>query len=157
MFTAIDCPNCGTTVVRKEATPLVARCPKCRFHVFMPPRDITEGTMIGGYSIHGVIGSGAMGHVYAAHQLSMDRDVALKVLHPMMTANSTILRRFVREARIVAKLDHPNIVIAFDAGQDGEFYYLAMARIEGTDLSKLIRERGVPKDAIRDQHLPTGD
>jgi serine/threonine-protein kinase len=107
--------------------------------------------MIGGYRVDGVLGSGAMGHVYAAHQLSMDRDVALKVLHPQMIGDSNILRRFVREARVVAKLDHPNIVIAFDAGQEEEFYYLAMAKVEGTDLSKLIRERG----AIDEQSVLT--
>jgi serine/threonine-protein kinase len=98
--------------------------------------------MIAGYRVDGILGSGGMGHVFRANQVAMEREVALKVLSPEMTDDANALQRFLREARTAAKLDHANIVTAFDAGCEGNTYYLAMTFVDGSDLMSMIQKQG---------------
>ncbi|MFN0198538.1 MAG: serine/threonine-protein kinase [Planctomycetaceae bacterium] len=101
-------------------------------------------TTIPGYEILNLLGQGGMGVVYRARQLNLDRTVALKtVLLNQMGEQQTALARFRQEAITVAKLQHPNIVTAYDFGQHEGRLYFAMEYIEGEDLDSLIHKQGV--------------
>lgn len=94
------------------------------------------------YLILGAIGAGGMGQVYLAEHRHMGRRVALKTLPAAVAKDQPTVQRFRREVRAVAKLDHPNIVTAYDAGEeDGQFFFV-MECIDGIDLSKLINHYG---------------
>lgn len=92
------------------------------------------------YRLEKPLGRGGMATTYLAHDLLLDRPVAIKVLHAD-PSEPRELARFVREARVAAALSHPHVVHVFDAGQDGEIAYLVMEWIDGGDLASLIRER----------------
>jgi hypothetical protein len=90
-----------------------------------------------------------MGVVYRARDGDLDRIVALKVIAPELAGDDGFRARFVREARVTAQLDHPNVIPVYDAGEDAGRLYIAMRWVEGTDLGRLIHEQGplVPKHA----------
>ncbi len=88
------------------------------------------------------IGSGGMGNVYLCEHKVMKRRVAIKVLPNDFAKDPEYLERFHREARAAAALDHPNIVRAHDAGQDGKLHFLVMEYIEGVSLHDLVRKEG---------------
>ncbi len=100
------------------------------------------GDVIAGYRLDELIGEGGMGVVWAATQLSLDRTVALKVVRSELAADAEFRDRFVTESRIAASLEDPNVVSVYDAGEEGEVLFLAMAFVAGTDLRSLLRERG---------------
>ena len=83
-----------------------------------------------------------MGVVYLARHRLMDRPVALKVLNQRLTARQGAVERFRGEVQAAAKLDHPNVVRVHDADQAGDLHFLVMEFVEGTDLARLVRERG---------------
>ncbi len=83
--------------------------------VVRPPR-LPPGSRLGPYRIVALLGAGGMGEVYRAHDPRLGRDVAIKVLPPELAADPDRLRRFEREARAVAALNHPNILAVFDVG-----------------------------------------
>ena len=76
-----------------------------------------QGLIVGRYIILDRIGSGSMGRVYKAHHVMMDRVVALKIIAPEIASNDRVVARFQREMKLVGRLDHPNVVRAFDADQ----------------------------------------
>jgi serine/threonine protein kinase len=88
------------------------------------------------------LGEGGMGQVLKARNWKMGGLVALKVIRKDRLANETAVRRFEREIQIASQLDHPNIVRALDAGRAGDAHFLVMEYVEGTDLSRLIKEHG---------------
>jgi serine/threonine-protein kinase len=98
--------------------------------------------LLGPYRILDKLGEGGMGQVLKAHHGSMDRLVALKVISRSRVSNPTAVARFYREVRAVAKLSHPNIVIAFDVSQAGDTHFLAMEYVEGIDLAHLVQQSG---------------
>jgi WD40 repeat protein/tRNA A-37 threonylcarbamoyl transferase component Bud32 len=98
--------------------------------------------VIPGYDLLGPIASGGMGVIYKALQLRLNRLVAIKVIRPERLGSASAVRRFQREARIAARLAHPNIVPVFDANQTEDVHYLVMEYVEGTDLARLVREQG---------------
>ncbi len=100
--------------------------------------DLTTGP----YTLLDRLGEGGMGTVYKALHQHLRRVVALKVIRKDRLANSTAVSRFYQEARLVAALSHPNIVLAYDAGQAGNVHYFAMEYVEGIDLSRLVKEQG---------------
>ncbi|MBN1995390.1 MAG: protein kinase [Anaerolineae bacterium] len=103
------------------------------------------GQTIGQYKITGKIGEGGMAVVYRAYQEVLDRDIALKVLPPELTArNATFVQRFLQEARAAAKMDHPNIVAIYEVGQLDNVYYIAMPYVKGTSLANLVAQGEVP-------------
>lgn len=99
-------------------------------------------TQVAGYKIISKLGQGAMGNVYKAHQLSMDRLVAVKILSPRLAQNEQVIERFFREARAVAKLSHPNIIQGIDVGESHGLYYFAMEYIDGPTLKEVIKQSG---------------
>jgi serine/threonine protein kinase len=100
------------------------------------------GIEIAGYRIEARIGRGGMGEVYRAVQLSLGRRVALKVLAPELAADDVFRRRFLRESRIAAGIDHPNIIPIYEAGEDGGLLYITMRYVEGSDLARLLEREG---------------
>ena len=92
---------------------------------------------ISGYKILRELGHGGMAHVYLAVQESFGREVALKVLSPHLADDEQFSKRFLREARIVSQLNHPNIVTVYDAGKQGKYHYMSMEYIPGKDLKQL--------------------
>lgn len=104
-----------------------------------------KGFILGSYLILELIGSGGMGQVYLAEHTSMKRLVALKVL-PVVAADSVedkvARERFLREARVAATLDHPNIVRVFDLCQEGRLMYLVMEYVEGVSLQAMVAKTG---------------
>jgi Protein kinase domain len=101
----------------------------------------TESTFAG-CRIEGVAGRGGMGVVYRATQLPLDRAVALKVVAPECSSDPRFRRRFERESRIAAALDHPNVVPVYASGEEDGQLYLVMRWVEGTDLHALIADSG---------------
>ena len=95
-----------------------------------------------GYRIEAPIGRGGMGEVYRAEQLSLGRKVALKVLRPDLAADDRFRRRFLRESRIAAAIDHPNVIPIYEAGEDDGLLYIAMRYVEGLDLATLLQREG---------------
>src|SRR5579872_2756134 len=88
------------------------------------------------------IGQGGMGAVYKAEHRRMKRVVAVKVLPTSMMKNAATIARFHREVQAAARINHPNIVAAFDAGQDGDVHFLVMEYVEGSDLAALVKKDG---------------
>jgi serine/threonine-protein kinase len=88
------------------------------------------------------IGRGGMAEVHLAHDILLDRDVALKILFPEHAVDPNFVERFRREAQAVAGLNHPNIVSVYDWGQIGNTYFMAMEYVEGRTLADLIRRHG---------------
>ena len=103
---------------------------------------------ITGYKILRELGHGGMAHVYLAVQESFGREVALKVLSPHLADDEQFSKRFLREARIVSQLNHPNIVTVFDAGKQGKYHYMSMEYIPGKDL-KQLRDTISREEALR--------
>jgi hypothetical protein len=94
------------------------------------------------YRVLGVLGSGGMGVVYKAVQRHTDRVVALKVLAQPLQARPDFVERFRREVRAVARLNHPNIVHAYDADEADGLHFLVMECVDGVSLDQVVRQRG---------------
>jgi CheY-like chemotaxis protein/predicted Ser/Thr protein kinase len=106
------------------------------------PEDPRLGTEIAGYRIEERIGRGGMGVVYRAQHMNLQRRAAIKIIAPEFAETKGFRSRFIREARIAAALQHPNIVTVYDAGQSGQTLYIAMQFIRGSDLAAILNEEG---------------
>ncbi|HEB53934.1 MAG TPA: FHA domain-containing protein, partial [bacterium] len=106
--------------------------------------DVQESGLptIPGYRVLGVLGKGGMGTVYRAEQVSLHREVALKVLHRDQTEDPEFVARFIAEARAAAKLQHPNVVSVFDVEHDGDLYYYAMELMHDGSCEDLLKRQG---------------
>jgi serine/threonine protein kinase len=102
------------------------------------PREL----VVGPYRIQERLGEGGMGEVFKARHARMERTVALKVISRDKLDNPTAVERFNREVKAVAQLTHPNIVCAFDCGEDEGLHYLAMEYVDGPDLAKQVKQNG---------------
>ncbi len=100
------------------------------------------GQQIAGYRIEDEIGRGGMAVVYRAHDLRLDRTVALKLLAPELARNDTFRKRFTHESRVAAAIDHPHIVPVFEAGETDGVLYIAMRYVSGSDLRHLLDREG---------------
>nr|BBJ54301.1 hypothetical protein SAVMC3_69300 [Streptomyces avermitilis] len=96
----------------------------------------------GRYRVDARIAVGGMATVYRAVDTRLDRVLALKVMHPTLAADGSFVERFIREAKSVARLAHPNVVQVFDQGADGSYVYLAMEYVAGCTLRDVLRDRG---------------
>ena len=94
------------------------------------------------YEIIRTLGEGGMANVYLAHDIILDRDVAVKVLRGDLAGDEKFVRRFQREAISASSLSHPNIVEMYDVGEDQGKYYIVMEYVEGKTLKNLIKKRG---------------
>lgn len=117
------------------------QCPNCGHMPVIPANAFGEGRVIGDFIIKCKIGSGSIGTVYLAQQISLDRSVALKILSRQYT-NEKGIAAFLSEARTAAKLNHPNIVQVFAVGEEKGICFMAMNYIEGKTLkTKLAEEK----------------
>lgn len=105
------------------------------------PEDLT-GRRLGGFVLKRKLGAGGMGAVYLARQVSLDRDVAVKILPSKFAGDPEYVARFVREALAAAQLNHHNVVQVFDVGEDQGVHYIAMEFVPGSDLGGMIRKDG---------------
>jgi len=176
------CPGCGQRLALDAPQGL---CPQClvkaglgsdvsigtqtesgrpRFAAPPPVEEIAR--LFPQLEILGLLGQGGMGAVYRARQPALDRLVALKVLPPALASDPGFAERFNREARALARLNHPNIVAVYDFGRAGDLHYLLMELVDGNNLREieragkltpeqaLARERAHPR---LDLHILTAD
>ena len=148
------CPTCSTPI---PAAAPGGFCPGCLL------RDAAEPASTGQpapsleavaeafptLEIISLIGQGGMGSVYKVRQPSLDRIVALKLLAPQLSRDPAFAERFTREARVLGKLNHPNIVTVYEHGESGGFYYLIMEYVDGVNLRQAMRAgRFTPEQAL---------
>ena len=101
-----------------------------------------EPVRIGNYEIVGKIGDGGLGTVYKARQISMSRDVALKVLHKKWLSDEEFKKRFLLEARLAGRLSHQNLIQVYDVGRDRGLYYFSMEFVDGATVEDIIDREG---------------
>lgn len=118
-----------------------ALCPFCQAEL-IPRKVFSPGDNIAGFTIIRELGHGGMGVVYLAEQTSLNRQVALKVLEEALAGDHEFVQSFFREANAAAKLAHPNIVQAFDAGIDNGICYFVMELIQGQNLDDYVAQNG---------------
>lgn len=114
-------------------------------------QDPLVGQLLDGrYRVDARIAAGGMATVYRAMDTRLDRVLALKVMHPALATDASFVERFIREAKSVARLAHPNVVAVFDQGAQGSYVYLAMEYVAGCTLRDVLRERGAlqPRAAL---------
>lgn len=106
------------------------------------PAPLAEGTLLAHYRIVSLLGEGAMGRVYSARDLGLDRPVALKVLNPHAVENRERVRRFAMESRAAARVTHKNLTHIYYVGSHEKLRFFAMELIPGDDLADLIAREG---------------
>jgi hypothetical protein len=115
----------------------------------------TPRRTFGRYELRGILGEGGFAVVYRALDPSLDREVALKVLRPHLAADPEVRRRFIAEARAIARLRHPNIAIVYEVGQVSEQPFFSMELIEGRTLAQLVAPgQGLPLPQVA--HIVAG-
>ncbi len=166
------CPDCGAELPTGDTEGL---CPKCLIGVglegqnevakpagnaltenaepkrggFVPPEPSELAPHFPQLEISELLGHGGMGVVYKAKQTKLDRYVALKIVKPESASDPAFAERFNREARTLARLNHPHIVAVHDFGEAGGLYYFIMEYVDGTDLRQLLEgQRLQPEQAF---------
>ncbi|MBL9037018.1 MAG: protein kinase [Archangium sp.] len=143
------CPHCGTPVDPPTQASGPKTSPSLRNLPKVEPRE--EKTILpvrvhdvlsGRYRLESKLGEGGMGTVYVAHDSELDRQVAVKLLASNLVNDPEVVQRFEREARLMAKLDHPNIVPVFDVGTHEGRPYIVMKLLHGDTLAGVLREKG---------------
>ncbi|MGC8885708.1 MAG: protein kinase domain-containing protein [Verrucomicrobiia bacterium] len=154
------CQRCGAIIPEDAPRGL---CPKCLLSEVAAAKDVSDATATSEIpsfekiklafpqlEIIELIGKGGMGFVYKARQPNLDRFVALKILPNKLARDPLFAERFNREGRVLAKLNHPNIVAIYDFGQAGEFYYLLMEYVDGLNLRQAMQlGKFSPTEALR--------
>lgn len=148
MRITFSCLSCGAQLeTRAEAVGAQVECPGCKAMIAVPRTQFGSGTTIGGFRITAFLGKGGMAEVWLATQLSLEREVALKVLPAHLGMQEDAVRRFLQEVRLLARLSHRNIVPAYEAGEDGGILFFAMAYVRGESLESRLRGVGVISEA----------
>src|SRR5436190_9950772 len=116
----------------------------------MEDDDTLLGKVIGKCTIQRKLGQGGMGAVYLAHHPGLNRAVAIKVLPGDLATNPEFKERFFREARLAARLEHPNVVQVHDVGEEQGVHYIAMQYIEGRSLDAHLKDKKklAPNEAL---------
>lgn len=149
---AASCPRCGTATSQESAQGL---CPRCLMEVGIgtqpgpdgvtgaPPKPVDPAELAPHFpqlEILEPIGQGGMGIVYRARQRKLDRVVALKILPRDPGRDPAFAERFHREARALARLNHPNIITVYDFGEIEGLFYLVMEYVDGADLRRVLQQ-----------------
>ncbi len=143
-----QCPFCrGIVAVDNTDLGIDVQCGHCGEIVTVPHSRVATGAVIADFIILQELGRGGMGVVYLAHQISLDRPAALKILSDKYINNAEFVAGFIREARAAAKLNHPHIVQAYAVGEDEGIFYFAMENIDGETLKNILkRNKKLPVD-----------
>ena len=154
------CPNCGGPIPAEAPEGL---CPKCLLMEVSIPTETGKGAPVKSAAptrdelaaafpkleIFELIGQGGMGYVFKARQPKIDRLVALKILPQSLAADPAFAERFTREGRLLARLNHPNIVTLHDFGQANGLFYLLMEFVDGVNLRQAMKAgRFTPSQAL---------
>ncbi len=118
--------------------------------------DLQPGTRLGGYEVGETLGSGAMGTVYRARQLSLDRTVAVKVMSADLVTQDEFILRFRREAAALAALSHTNVVSIIDRGHADDNWYFVMEYVDGPTLRRLLAQGKLRIDQLLNLALKIG-
>ncbi len=116
-------------------------------------QDPLIGTALGKYKILALLGQGGMAHVYRAHQVNLDREVAIKVLPPWYAADRNFVERFNLEARLIARLSHPNIVTIHDFSEQDGHLYIVMELVDGGTLRQFLDALRTPASRANQEGL----
>ena len=122
-----------------------------------PQIPLTPGCIIGHYRIQSKIGAGGMGEVYRARDTRLERDVAIKILPQELACDQDRLAQFEREAKIVAALNHPNVVVLHSLEDNGGLKFLTMEFIDGQSLDRLIEPGGIPLMRVLELSIAIAD
>lgn len=143
-----QCPFCRFIVaVDNDDCGIDVQCGQCGEIITVPLSRLSTGSVIADFIILEEIGSGGMGVVYRAHQISLDRPSALKILSDRYARNAEYVVGFIREARAAAKLNHPHIVQAYAVGEDEGIFYFAMEYIDGETMKAVLKRKNlIPVD-----------
>jgi serine/threonine protein kinase len=106
------------------------------------------GEEFAGYRIEAVLGRGGMGIVYRAEHIALERKVALKLLAESLSEDDVFRQRFIRESKLAASMDHPNIIPIYEAGEHEGLLYISMRYVDGSDLKQIVRNQGFLDAAI---------
>jgi eukaryotic-like serine/threonine-protein kinase len=109
---------------------------------------LAPGTKLGPYEIQSPLGAGGIGEVYRAKDTRLDRTVAIKILPAHLSSDPVRKQRFEREAKTISSLNHPNICVLYDVGQQDGIDYLVMECIEGETLSKRLEKGALPLEQV---------
>ena len=154
------CSRCGTPIPTEAPG---GQCPKCLLQAVITPTGPTlpapdardwptldeVQAAFPDLQVEGEIGRGGMAVVFKARQAHLDRPIALKILAPWLAGEPGFAERFSREARVLARLNHPNIVTIHDFGQSARFFYLLMEFVDGVNLRQAMRAgRFTPEQAL---------
>ena len=135
-----QCQKCHSGVVSGKAGEEL-ECPKCKEKVTLPQEKYVPGSVIGDFVIIKEIARGGVGIVFLARQISLDRQVALKILQESCKNDPEFVDNFIHEARNAAKISHQNIVQAYAAGEEDGAFYFAMELIEGRTMKEELAEK----------------
>lgn len=128
------CETCGASLPIDGSV-----CPDCATRKVAVTHDFPE---IPGYRIVGRLGEGGMGEVFLGEDIELGRRVAVKLISTRVASDPTLSARFLREARLLATIEHPRVVRVYSFGRTGEQPYLVMEYVEGQSLGDLIRKKG---------------
>lgn len=139
-----QCIHCkGLVDVEDSDAGQAVQCCYCEKVVVVPASRLAPGAVINNdFVIEKELGKGGVGTVFLARQVSLDRAVALKILHARFAEDQEFISDFIREARAAAQLNHPNIVQAYAVGEDAGLYFFAMEYVEGTTLKQVLANAG---------------
>ena len=131
------CAYCGAA----QATPTAHGVPAPR-DVWLEILDTLREVALPKYEVQSLLGHGGMAGVYLAFESKLGRDVAIKVMAPNLMVDSSLVSRFVQEARTTAQLDHPNIVTIFDVENDERIFFFVMTYVPGRTLGEVMKSEG---------------
>jgi serine/threonine protein kinase len=148
MNTMKKCSTCGNLYEGDLCPRCVAGFAQSPTNPTAPPEELPlkPGETFRGMEIQSLLGRGGMGVVYKARQPSLDRLVALKILPKRMATDPDFQNRFIREAKALASLNHPNIVAVYDFGADAGLFFFAMEFVDGTNLREILRGKTLTPD-----------
>ncbi|MBN1863368.1 MAG: serine/threonine protein kinase [Victivallales bacterium] len=148
-FTCVSC-RIALSASGEDVGKLI-QCPSCHQTMTVPPYGVVSGMDLGDFTIEKLLGVGGMGEVWLATQKSLHRKVALKILSPDLARDSNFVSRFLLEVKIAGKLTHPNIVTAYQAGEQHGIRYLAISYVEGKVLGEYFSEANpmAEREALR--------
>ncbi|MDF1813950.1 MAG: serine/threonine-protein kinase [Verrucomicrobiales bacterium] len=148
---SVGIPNWSDETIKKLIPQLIPKSTDTSPGAFAPLPDLEQmQNLFPRLEVLELLGAGGMGAVFKARQKKLDRMVAVKILNQGLSGDPEFIARFEREARAMARLDHPNIVTIYDFGEREGFYFFIMEYVDGGDLRKLIQQKKAAPAVVLD-------